>query len=222
MSEPITLTVRGTARAELEPERVTVRFTVAADGPNRDAVLASARTALDLALAAVSAFEAHQEGGGTLDWSVDQLTVVAQRPWTADGSQAPLVHRASAHGQTVSDVDLVAIAALVEALAADPRVTVDGIEWSLTDDSLAQARTNVRTRAVADAIAAAEALAAAVGQPGIRVTALADPGMLDNGTGGPQPFPARAMMAADVTGGFTLQPQPIIVEATVEARCVAE
>ena len=72
---------------------------------------------------------------------------------------------------------------------------------------------------VADALEAAETLASAVGRPSIQVTALADPGMLDGGGsgGGPQPRFETAM-AADMGGGFTLQPQPIVVEAAVDAR----
>lgn len=217
----LTLTVRGSARAELAPERATVRFTVASDGPERDAVLEAARGALTRTTAAL---ELH--GSGTaLEWSVDQLAVSAQRPWTNDGSQAPIVHRASAQGRAVVPGDGAAAAALVDALAADALVTVDGVEWSLNDASLAAARADVRARAVADALEAAETLASAVGRPSIRVTALADPGMLDGGGsgGGPQPRFEKAMaMASDMGGGFTLQPQPIVVEAAVDARFSAE
>jgi hypothetical protein len=217
----LTLTVRGSARAEHAPERATVRFTVASDGPERDAVLEAARAALARTTAALESHGART----TLEWSVDQLAVSAQRPWTNDGSQAPIVHHASAQGRAVVPGDGAAAAALVDALAADAFVTVDGVEWSLTDASLAAARADVRARAVADALEAAETLASAVGRPSIRVTALADPGMLDGdgSGGGPQPRFEKAMaMAADMGGGFTLQPQPIVVEAAVDARFSAE
>lgn len=215
----LTLTVRGSARAEHAPEQATVRFTVAADGPDRDAVLEAARAALGRATTVLGSHAAD----ALIEWSVDQLTVTAQRPWTNDGSQAPLVHRASAQGRAVSPAE--AAAALVDALVTESLLAVDGIEWSLTDASLAAARASVRQRAVADALEAAETLASAVGRPSIRVTALADPGMLDGGGsgGGPQPRFERAMaMAADTGGGFTLQPQPIVVDAAVDARFSAE
>lgn len=220
----LTLTVRGSARAEHAPERATVRFTVAADGPERDAVLAAARTALAATTALL------QSHGPALDWSVDQLTVTAQRPWTNDGSQTAVVHRAAAMGRAVagseaSPVDPVAVAAVVDALAAEPLAAIDGVEWTLTDASLARARAAVRQGAVADALEAAETLASAVGRPRIRVVALADPGMLDGGGtgGGPQPRFEKAMaMAAEMGGGFSLQPQPIVVESAVDARFSAE
>jgi uncharacterized protein YggE len=171
-----------------------------------------------------------QSHGPALDWSVDQLTVTAQRPWTNDGSQAAVVHRAAAMGRAVagseaSPVDPVAVAAVVDALAAEPLAAIDGVEWTLTDASLARARASVRQGAVADALEAAETLASAVGRPRIRVVALADPGMLDGGGtgGGPQPRFEKAMaMAADMGGGFSLQPQPIVVESAVDARFSAE
>ncbi|GAA1729250.1 SIMPL domain-containing protein [Microcella frigidaquae] len=215
----LTLTVHGSARAELAPERATVRFTVASDGPERDAVLEAARAALGRTTAALESHAA----GSAIEWSVDQLTVTAQRPWTNDGSQAPLVHRASAQGRALTPSDAAAV--LVDALVGEPLLTVDGIEWTLTDASLAAARADVRAQAVADAVEAAETLASAVGRPSIRVTALADPGMLDGGSngGGPQPRFEKAMaMAADAGGGFTLQPQAIVVEAAVDARFTAE
>lgn len=222
----LTLTVRGSARAELAPERATVRFTVSADGAERDAVLEAARTALARTTAALESHAAATTAASTtataaLEWSVDQLAVSAQRPWTNDGSQAPLVHRASAQGRAVVPGDGAAAATLVDALAADALVTIDGVEWSLTEATAARARADVRARAVADALEAAETLASAVGRPSIQVTALADPGMLDGGGsgGGPQPRFEKAMaMAADMGGGLTLQPQPIVVEATVDAR----
>jgi hypothetical protein len=49
--------------------------------------------------------------------------------------------------------------------------------------------------------------------------------MLDGGGtgGGPQPRFEKAMaMAADMGGGFSLQPQPIVVESAVDARFSAE
>jgi uncharacterized protein YggE len=221
----LTLTVRGSARAELAPERATVRFTVASDGPKRDAVLEAARSALTRTTEALASHTAGATAPGTLEWSVDQLGVSAQRPWTNDGRQAPIVHRASAQGRAVVGGDAAAAAALVDALAADALVTIDGIEWSLTEATAAQARADVRARAVADALEAAETLASAVGRASIRVTALADPGMLDGGGdgGAPQPRFENAMaFAADAGGGFTLQPQPIIVEFAVDARLIAE
>lgn len=218
---PLTLTVQGSARLELAPERAVLRFSVAADGPERSAVVDT----VTAALAAVSTLvgDRHDpETGPALDWSADQVSVSAQRPWTNDGSQAPLVHRASASGRATLAADAATVAELVDALSAHPSVTIDGLEWSLTDARLASARTEARTLAVGDALGRAQVLAAAVGRSEVVAVALADPGMLDGAAPGPSPMPrAEKMMAMAMDtgdGGFALRPQPIVIEVAVDAR----
>ena len=218
------LTVQGAARAELAPERATVRVTVAADGPDRASVVESATASLS-SVSGLIAGRHHADLGPVIAWSVEQLSVTAQRPWTNDGTQAALVHRASAAGRAVLSSPEAA-AELVDALAADPIVTIDGVEWSLTDSALARAQAEVRTRAVTDALGKAVVLAAAVGREGVDAVALADPGMLDgsNGGTGPQPrFEKSMAMAMDAggAGGFSLRPQPIVIDVAVDARFVA-
>ncbi len=215
------LTVQGTARAELDPERATLRFTVAADGPDRAPVVDAVTASL---AAASEVIGSRHKAGAIVDWSVDQLSVTAQRPWTNDGTQAPLVHRASASGRAVLET-AAAAAELVDTLAADSAVTIDSLEWSLTDASLARAQSDVRTHAVADALGKAEVLAAAVGRTSVDAVALADPGMLDGSGGGvgPQPRFEKAMaMSMDAGGtGFSLRPQPIVIDVAVDGRFVA-
>ncbi len=216
------LTVQGTARAELDPERATLRFTVTADGPDREPVV----KAVTASLAAARELMGSRHGAGSIvSWSIDQLSVTSHRPWTNDGTQAPLVHQASASGRAVLETADSA-AELVDALAADSAVTIDSFEWSLTDASLARAHADARTLAVADAVSKAHVLATAVGRAGVDAVALADPGMLDGSSGGvgPQPRLERAMamsMDARNPGGFSLRPQPLIIDVAVDARFVA-
>ncbi|WP_439563629.1 SIMPL domain-containing protein [Microcella sp.] len=218
---PLTLTVQGAARIELEPERALVRFTIGADGPERAPVVAAVTASLT-AVGAMLGDRHDAETGPVLAWSADQVSVTSQRPWTNDGSQAPLVHRASATGRATLTADPAAVADLVDALAAHDTVTIDTLEWSLTDARLAAARAEARTLAVGDALGAAQVLAAAVGRSEVMAVALADPGMLDGSTPGPRPMPRveKAMaMAMDSGGaGFSLRPQPIVIEVAVDAR----
>lgn len=218
----LVLTVQGSARAELDPERATVRFTIASDGADRAPVVAAATTALS----AVNEMLSGRSSDGAIEaWSIDQISVSAQRPWTNDGSQAALVHRASASGRVrLTSPDHAAD--LVDSLAADSLVTIDGLEWSLTDSSLTGAHAEVRTRAVDDARAKATVLAAATGHSSVEAVALADPGMLDGSSPGmvPQPRFEKAMamtMDAGGAGGFSLRPQPIVIEVAVDARFIA-
>lgn len=80
--------------------------------------------------------------------------------------------------------DVHAVSDLVDALAAHESAAIDSLEWSLTDARLAHERAEVRTAAVAEALAKAESLAAAIGFDTVTAVALADAGMLDGGGAG--------------------------------------
>lgn len=218
---PLTLTVQGAARIELDPERAVLRFSVAADGADRAPVV-DAVTASFSAVSAMLDDRHDAESGPVLAWSADQVSVSSQRPWTNDGSTAPLVHRASTSGRATLTADPARVAELIDALAAHETVTIDALEWSLTDARLAAAHAEVRTLAVGDALGRAQVLAAAVGRSEVVALALADPGMLDGGAPGPAPMPRfeKSMaMAMDSGGaGFSLRPQPIVIEVAVDAR----
>ena len=218
MSETI-ITVHGSARSELTPERAIVRFTISANGPDRAPIVASVgRTLADVSTALDAQHD--EQAGPVSSWSADRVTVSTHRPWTNDGSLAPIVHRASVAGHaTVSVIDVVA--ELVDDLVARELVSVDGLEWALTDARLELETRDARARAVSDALAKAEALAAAIGLESVTALALADPGMLDGGSGNPAPLPRleRAMaMDARGDGGLSLRPESIVVEAAVDAR----
>ncbi len=218
MSETV-ITVQGSARSELAPEQAVLHFTVQADGPERASVLAAATAALD-ELSSIMAAK-HADDGPVSRWSADRVTVSSHRPWTNDGTPAALVHQASASGRaTISKID--DVASIVDALAAIDLVAIDSLAWSLTDARLELEQREVRARAVAVARDKAEVLAEAVGLATVTALALSDPGMLDGSGGGGQPMPRmeRAMMmAAPPQGaGFSLRPEPIVIEVAVDAR----
>lgn len=219
------ITVQGSARSELAPEQAVLRFTIASDGPERAPVVTAVMSALDEVSAVIEAL--HDAAAGPVSrWSADRVLISSHRPWTNDGTPAPLVHQASVSGRaTVSDVD--AVGALAEELAARVLVTIDSLEWSLTDARLELERRDVLTRAASDARAKADVLAAAAGLGSLAPLALADPGMLDGSAPGPGPMPRieRAMaMSADQQGGggFSLRPEPIVLEVAVDARFSAQ
>lgn len=214
----IIITVHGSAWADIEPEQCTVRFTIATDGPDRAPVVE--RVTADLS--AMSAVLSSLEDSGAVDrWSADRVQVSAQRPWTSDGTQAPIVHRSSVSGLAIIS-DLTAVAELVDALAEHETASVDSLEWSLTDARLEFERTQVRISAVGDAVAKAEVLATAIALGSVTAVALADPGMLDGGAGGTAPRLEKSMMAMSAPGGgLSLRPEPIRVEVAVDARFVA-
>lgn len=218
MSETV-ITVQGSARTELQPEQAVLRFTIAADGAERAPVLGLVTTALDAVSASLAA--RHGAGGPVTRWSADRVSVSSHRPWTNDGTQAPLVHQANASGfVTIGTID--AVAEIIDTLAAHELVTIESLEWSVTDARLELEQREVRACAVAAARAKAEVLAEAVGLQAVTTLALADPGMLDGSGHSPAPLPRmeRAMAMSDHQGGasFSLRPAPIVIEVTVDAR----
>lgn len=219
MSETV-ITVQGSARSEHAPEQAVLRFTITADGPERAPVVAAVTATLKDVSRAIAA--RHADDGPVSRWSADRVSVSSHRPWTNDGPPAALVHQASTSGRaTISRIDT--LPELVDALAVYDLVAIDSLEWSLTDARLELELREVRARAVADARAKAEVLAESVGLGTLTPVALADPGMLDGSGGGVVPMPrverAMAMAAATHGGtGFSLRPEPIVVEAAVDAR----
>lgn len=219
MSETV-ITVQGSARSEVPPEQAVLRFTIAADGPERTPAVAAVTAALTEVSSLISA--RHAGHGPVSQWSADRVSVTSHRPWTNDGTPAALVHQASASGRaTISSID--AVPELVDALAAHDLVAIDSLEWSLTDARLAREQRDVRARAVADARAKAEVLAESVGLGSLTPLALADPGMLDGSSGGAMPLPrmehAKTMASMPLgDAGFALRTDTIIIEVAVDAR----
>ncbi|MBX9471248.1 SIMPL domain-containing protein [Microcella sp.] len=219
MSETV-ITVQGSARSEMPPEQAVLRFTVTADGPERVPVVAAVTAALNDVSSVLSA--QHANDGPVSQWSADRVAVTSHRPWTNDGVPAALVHQATASGRaTISRID--AVAELIDDLASHDLVAIDSLEWSLTDARLAREQRDVRARAVADARAKAEVLAESVGLGSVTPLALADPGMLDGSGGGGMPMPRveRAMAMASMPHGdvgFSLRPEPIVINVAVDAR----
>ncbi len=152
------ITVQGSARGEYAPERAVLTFTLAGDGPEREPVVADVAAALER-VSAVLRDHHDPQTGPVAAWSTDRVSVAGQRPWSSTGEQLPLVHRASVGGRaTVSGLD--ALPALVDALAAEPLATIDGIEWMLGEGRRTAVLTEVRSRAVKDAVTKATVFAA--------------------------------------------------------------
>jgi uncharacterized protein YggE len=217
------ITVQGTHIAWFDAERATVEISAAFDGPKRDEVFARAtQTAADVT-AAITPL--HDPAAGPITWwSSDRVNVWSDRPWNNDGKRLPLVYHATI-GIRAKFSDFEALSRFVEKLAVMEGVNVGAIFWDLTDERRKAVTDDVRRRAVQDAVAKASTYAAAAGVGTLSVVAVADPGMLGDGSGGgivPGPmermsFKAQAM---DAGGGvpLALSPEQIQVSSSVDVR----
>lgn len=221
-----TITVQGEYSAWYPAERATVNAGVHAYGAGRDAVFTRAVTAADTVRNLIEALYDTTAGPITW-WSSDSVRVWSERPWNNEGKQLPLVFHAAVDF-SAKFKDFESLSRWVEAVAEVPDVSVGSIAWDLTEATKTSATTEVRSRAVKDAIAKATVFAQSVGLGKVTATALADPGMLGNpGAGGESPgamFATRDMMSVSYDSGMpslTLKPEQIAVFAAVDARFIA-
>ena len=219
----VEITVRGTHRAELPPERAKVRARVVRDGPDPEQVLGDVATIADRVRSAVT--ELHDaEVGPVVAWSSDRMQTWSSRPWNQDGEQLPLVPHAQL-GFDVEFADFTALGRWLSEVAVLDGVVVDDVEWTLTDEHRDALLREVRAGAVANAREKAEVYVAALGLARVTVLAVADAGMLGDGihpVGGHEGAPmARAMAMSARAPEVEFEPRPITVTADVDARFLA-
>jgi uncharacterized protein YggE len=223
------ITVQGEHSAWYPAERATTQAGVHTWGAKRDDVFARAVEASDALRNLVESIY-DKEAGPITWWSSDSVRVWSERPWNNEGKQlAPVFHAAIDFSAKFRDFD--ALARWVESAAGIENVTVGSISWDLTDATKTSANSEVRSRAVKDAVAKATIFAQSIGLGSVTAIALADPGMLGDpsggGGGGPTPVFARGAMKAqafDSAGApqLALKPEEIAVASVVDARFIAK
>lgn len=221
------ITVQGEYSAWYPAERATVRASIHVDGPKRDAVFGRAVEASDAVRNLIERVFDRNAGPVTW-WASESVRVWSERPWNNDGKQlAPVFHSAIEFTAKFSDFD--ELSRWVEAVAGIDGVIVASITWDLTESTRTSATSEVRSRAVKDAVTKATIYAQSIGLKSVRAIALADPGMLGDPSGGAQPSPvfAKAAMRAQAFDGgggpaqLALKPEEIAVASVVDARFTA-
>ena len=217
------LTVVGTARASLAPERATLHLTLGHEGGDKAEVL-RATTALVQSFAAY-VDELRSADPSPTTWSVIQpIRTRSWRPWSDKGQVLPLRHAASS-GVQVKYRDFRALAASVDAWGALAGVSVDRVEWALTEATRTAQEAEVLRRAVADARTRALTMAQAAGFDDVRWVELADPGLLQSGGrdlgSGPVAAASYRAAKAESGGGAEVAPEDIAWQVEVHARFTA-
>jgi hypothetical protein len=220
MTETV-ISVQGQHTAWYKAERATVVVSIAFDGPHRNPVFASATAALDAVRETVVGKHDKHDGPITW-WAADSVRVWSERPWNTEGKQLDPVHHA-ALDLTAKFKDFEALASWIEEVVTIAGAGISGISWSLTDATRTSATTEVRSRAVKDAVAKASVYAQSIGLGSVTATAIADPGMLGESSAG-SPVVMDRMMAKFAGGGpasLDLKPEELEVSASVDARFIA-
>lgn len=221
MSEVI-ITVRGEHEDRIPAELGVARVSVRLDGPKREAVVADASA---LSQQVRDELQSLQSTGAVTQWSSDRVSVWSDRPWSQDGKRLALVHHASV-GARAEFSDFAALSDWVTKVSEREGLTVESVTWELTPETAKATEREVAGGAVQVAVDRATAYASAIGLASVAPLEIADVGLLSKGaeeSGQGSPKMMRALMAADMGGGPSLEfePQPIVVRAAVEARFAA-
>jgi uncharacterized protein YggE len=216
------ITVQGNFSALYPPERVTVSLSLHHDaaerGPAFSATVASSNEVHNSINRLVDV-----DAAAIVRWSSDSVQVWSERPWTSDGTLTAEVFHARAT-VSVTFGTIASLAPWIEEVVALSGVNVDALEWALTPARLTATTTEVRSRAVQDAVTKATVYAQALGLATVRAIAVADPGMLGDQVQGSAPVAAKFSRMATSTEGapaLSLTPEQIEVTAAVDARFVA-
>lgn len=157
----VEITVQGTFTAYQPPQRATVRLRVGFEGPKKATVFTGVSTAADAVSSSLVAL-LNPSAGPVTWWSSDQLRTWADRPWNSEGKQLPLVFHARA-GSQAKFADFGALSEWLGRVVDAAGVSIEGIDWTLTEASTKELTAQVRSAAVQAAKTKAAAYAEALG-----------------------------------------------------------
>ncbi|HEY5222921.1 MAG TPA: SIMPL domain-containing protein [Microbacteriaceae bacterium] len=218
------ITVHGEHELHHPAERGTAHVVVGIEGPEREDVLIAV-TQLHGELTREIETMAVEEPPPITWWSADQWRVWGDRPWNQEGKKLPIDYHGAAEF-AIKFSDLARLGVWLGEAALRDGVTVNGIEWTLTEETRQMLTNEARSRAVDAAVAKATVLATRVGLTTIRPLALSDPGMLGDGSRESSTDSTSMLMSARTSVGgasspLDLKPEEITIEVAVHARFAA-
>ena len=214
--------VRGSIEAQYPPERGTVHISMSLEGPKKEDVVRSlTRLVAKMTDRVVGE---HQPDTGPITWySQGQLRNSAHRPWNKDGKRLPLVYTSTAE-MKVKFSALQRLFGFIEEISTWEGVTVNDVEWTLTEVAKQAAIERAQVAAVGQASAKARRYAQAAGYSSVRPLIIADTGLLVDGgqAGGGPPAAgysrAPAALARGSADGPVFTPEDVKIECGVEAE----
>lgn len=218
------ITVIGTGRAAQAPERATIRLTVGFEGGDKDEVLTRTTQLVQAIHAEIARLKDHPSRPTT--WSaVLPIGTRSWRPWSDKGTVLPVRYAASSRIR-IKFRDFRALSGFADAWGRLDGVTLEGVDWSLTESVRQEAEHRVRVSAVEDARERAQAYATAAGGGDVRCVQVADPGLLQGQQqgvdmmvgGGPMAFRSASAKQDGAGEGIEIAPEDIELAASVHAR----
>ena len=219
------ITVSGTGRSSLRPERATLHLTAGFESGDKAEAMSEATRVVNELSADLRRLKELDPSPTT--WSaVLPIGTRSWRPWSDQGAILPMRHAASARIM-VKFRDFPTLAGFADHWGGRPGITLGHIEWTLTEARQKETERSVLAQAVEVARERAQVLATAAGAGEVRCLEVSDPGMLGHRTEGePMMLAAsRSAYAKDAGGGgegIEIAPEDVDIEATVHARFTAD
>lgn len=215
------ITVMGEAKAAFQPEIAVVHLSLGHESGDLDQAVEHASELAD-------AMNSEFHGLKTQDPCPVEETVLlalstrSWRPWAQDGSQLPLRHRATSRAKLTFN-NFRALSNFIDVWGRKDGVSVDHVQWKLTDEREEAEKARILADAVDDARAKAEVLAQAAGAGAVTFVELSDSPFPDDGGAQPMAFAAAPMARGAAGGGgrgegVDLTPEDIEVRSAVHAR----
>lgn len=214
------ISVRGTASLSVRPERATVHVQVEFESPTQEEAF---RRTTD-AMHAVSGLIAELMGRDPSPLHSSVVLPIGTRSWRPygpDGQPGPPAFAATGTVRLTFS-DFAAVAEVGARLGESPGVSIQYVEWSLSEET----RTRLEAQVVADAVRRAreraETIAAAEGVERLDCLTLSDPGLSSPPETTPfardMAYGAMAMAKAAGPGEVDVAPEEITVACTIEGR----
>lgn len=212
------ITVAGHAHASFQPERATLRMRLGVEGSDKQAALEHTTFLVQGFTTVVEQLK--ETAPSPTTWSsVAPIGTRSWRPWAQDGTVLPVRHAAECVVQ-LKFRDFQALARFIDQWGGRSGVTVDGVEWSLTEARRRMEEDNVLAEAVVQARSRASTIARAAGEESVRFLEIADEGLLEGHAEAPQVAYGAAMrsMSSPDSEGITIVPEDVTLQVTVHAR----
>ncbi len=213
------ISVVGHSHASLPPERATLQMRLGVEGTDKQAALEHTSSLVKSFTNVVDQLRALTPS--PITWfAVAPIGTRSWRPWTDNGTTLPLRHAAECVVK-LKFHDFGALSRFIDQWGGRSGVTIDGVEWTLTEARQKAEEDNVLSQAVVQAHARATTMARAAGERGVKFLELADRGLLDD-TAGTYDHGVHAMSMrsgiSDESEAVTVAPEDVELDVTIHAR----
>lgn len=213
------ITVVGTHKFATKPERGTLNLSAGFESDSKDEAMETTTSLVNQVHERFVALKAVDPS--PITWfAVLPIRTRSWRPYNDKGKVLPMRYAAAA-SLRVKFRDFKALAAFAGELGGRPGITLEGVEWTLTEVTTTKVEAQVLAGAVKRARDRAMVMAKAAGAVDVVAVEIADPGLMrnvvssaDSGFG----VAAERMASNGDSEDIQLAPEDIVVSTTVHAR----